>query len=276
MYNSQSINERLRNFAKENNISNVERARVILCLERVIARLMQDKYLFSKLIFGGGFVLYQVTDSLRFTTDVDAIISDQDKDKLIASVKEALKVDLDDGFWFGEVSISTLEISSGYGGLRFKIPYKAGLPHPNKSELSRLRRVQLDISTGVDLETFSKSSTINSTLDIYKNIEWNVYPLEFICAEKIHCLYSKGDLNTRGKDVYDLDMLLPKLDINELNHALDQTFINRSDDIKQLKKVIKDINPDYLRENFQKIMPHFTGADFDNKWKSILKIINKL
>lgn len=74
MYNAQSINQRLKNFAKANSISNIE---------RVIARLVQDEYLCSKLIFGGGFVLYKELGSQRFTSDIDAIISDTDKNKII-------------------------------------------------------------------------------------------------------------------------------------------------------------------------------------------------
>jgi len=83
------------------------------------------------------------------------------------------------------------------------------LPAPKGSELSTLRSVQFDISTGVNLESFSKKSTFDSTLEIFDDIQWQIYPLEFICAEKTHCLYSKGDLSTRGKDIYDLGMLLP-------------------------------------------------------------------
>jgi len=148
MYNSQSINERLRNFAKENNISNVERARVILCLERVVARLVQNDYLSSKLIFGGGFVLYKEVKSLRFTTDLDAVISGVEKEELVNKINQSLQLDLNDGFWFGEARVQKLEISSGYGGLRFKIPYKAGLPAPKDKDISKLRSIQLDISLG--------------------------------------------------------------------------------------------------------------------------------
>ena len=57
MFNTKSINDRLKNYAKKNGIKKVEMARVALCLERVIARLMQDNFLYEHLIFGGGFVL---------------------------------------------------------------------------------------------------------------------------------------------------------------------------------------------------------------------------
>jgi predicted nucleotidyltransferase component of viral defense system len=276
MYNSQSINERLKNFAKKNNISNVERARVILCLERVIARLMQNELLNSKLIFGGGFVVYKEVNSLRFTKDIDAIIYGTEKDQIIDEVKKALSIDLEDGFWFGDLRTEKLEISSGYGGLRFKIPYKAGLPAPIESEVSRLRSVQLDISVGANLEEFSRPSLLRPTLDIYSEVHWNIYPLEFICAEKIHCLHSKGDLNTRGKDVYDLGLLLPEIDIRDLELALAQTFKNRSDDITQLKASIPKIDTEYLKESYLKVLTDQSRLDFDKAWKIIVKCISKL
>lgn len=91
MYNTHSINDRLKNIAKEKGFKDVERVRVILCLERIIARLMQNSYLHDHLIFGGGFVLYKNADSHRFTKDVDAIISVIDDKKLVKLVKESLK-----------------------------------------------------------------------------------------------------------------------------------------------------------------------------------------
>lgn len=276
MYNTQSINERLRNFARENNIPNVERARVILCLERVIARLMQDEYLCSKLIFGGGFVIYKSIQSLRFTVDIDAVISGVKKEVLITKVNEALKIDLEDGFWFGDPRVKELEISSGYGGIRFKIPYKAGLPHPTDEELLRLRSVQLDVSIGANLEEVAKKEIMLPTLNIFAGVEWFIYPMEFICAEKIHALYSKGDLNTRGKDVYDLALLLPQVDKINLQNALSKTFKNRKDSLGNLHEAIYDIDTSFLCENYLKTFPESSQAEFSHKWNLLIKVIKEL
>lgn len=276
MYNAQSINQRLKNFAKANGISNIERVRVILCLERVIARLVQDEYLCSKLIFGGGFVLYKEVGSQRFTSDIDAIISDIDKKKIIEFVNRALNVDLDDGFWFGDVRIIELEIGAGYGGIRLKIPYKAGLPKPTEDEITKLRSVQLDIAVGLNLEDLAQKSDLNSTLDIYSSVEWNIYPLEYICAEKLHCLFSKGDLNTRGKDIYDLGILLPTLPLQELEKAIIQVFKTRGADASLLYKKILEVNQEYLLENFLKILPSLSSKDFDKSWDTIEETLNEL
>lgn len=276
MYNTQSINERLRNFARDNNIPNVERARVILCLERIIARLMQDKYLCSKLIFGGGFVIYKMLHSLRFTVDVDAVISGVDKKELITKINEALSIDLDDGFWFGEPRVKELEISSGYGGIRFKIPYKAGLPHPKEKELPKLRSVQLDISLGANLEDVARKEIMLSTLNIFSGVEWSIYPMEFICAEKIHALYSKGDLNTRGKDIYDLALLLPKIEKAKLKKALVKTFFNRKDSLNNIYENIVEIDTSYLCENYLKLFPESSKEDFKDKWRLLVEKIKVL
>jgi predicted nucleotidyltransferase component of viral defense system len=161
----------------------------------------------------------------------------------------------------------------GLEKLRLKIPYKAGLPFPKDKEIAKLRSVQLDISTGVDLEHFSKRSVLDSTLDIFQNIDWNIYPLEFICAEKIHCLYAKGDLNTRGKDVYDLSILLPQVKKNKLKQALKETFKNRGDELKLLKSLIENIDTSYLSENFTKSLDRLDIDDFKEAWDEILKYI---
>ena len=85
-------------------------------------------------------------------------------------------------FWFGDTRIIQHEIESGYGGIRFKIPYKAGLPNPSSSEIDRLRSVQLDIAVGVNLECFAKRSRLDSTLDIFSGVAWNIYQHDRIPA----------------------------------------------------------------------------------------------
>ena len=270
MYNSQSINDRLKNIAKKEGFKNIEKARIILCLERVIARLVIDKYLQEHLIFGGGFVLYKEAKSQRFTKDVDAIISGINNAKLIEKIVNCLKSDLNDGFWFGNSIIEELKTESGYGGLRFKIQYKAGLPFPNAKEMKALRRVHLDISIGVNLEKYAIDSTLTPILEIYDSIEWKVYPIEFICAEKIHCLLDRKDLNTRGKDIYDLDFLLSRSQDKKLIEAIQKTFLKRKFKIKSLHNTAIKIDTTNLKENFRKAQFKKINVDFHQCWNNIL------
>ena len=53
-----------------------------------------------------------------------------------------------------------------------------------------------------------------------EEISWSVYPIETICAEKLHALISHGDLNSRSKDIHDLAIFLPKADGKTLKEAI--------------------------------------------------------
>ncbi len=61
--------------AKESALS-INELRVVLALERVVARIEAHKVLREKLIFKGGFVLLKTFDNQRFTRDLDALAAD--------------------------------------------------------------------------------------------------------------------------------------------------------------------------------------------------------
>ena len=276
MFNAQTINDRLKNFAKQHGITDVTKARVSLCLERIIARLGQSDFLANHLIYGGGFVLYKESNSNRYTMDADAVVAGIGEEELIKEVNSCLSLDLDDGFWFGDSIIEKLQTESGYGGIRFKILYKAGLPTPSNQEKQKLRRVHLDISIGVDLTDIATKSQLTSTLDIYENIDWNVYPPEFICAEKIHCLLDRKSLNTRGKDVYDLNLLFNLVYDNKLIKAIKFTFQNRSFKTDSMYKLALEIDPENLKTNFNKSQFKNLSLSFDDCWNNVLLHLKKL
>ena len=57
-----------------------------------------------------------------------------------------------------------------------------------------------------------------------EDISWSVYPIETICAEKLHALLTHGDANSRSKDVHDLAVFLPKADAKTLGIAIKKCF----------------------------------------------------
>ena len=90
--------------------------RMVLALERVIARVEAHKKLAKHFVFKGGFVLLKTTNSDRFTRDVDALalgLSSKQVPKLMA---EALAKDLQDGLWFGDIKCKDLASQGPYGG----------------------------------------------------------------------------------------------------------------------------------------------------------------
>jgi predicted nucleotidyltransferase component of viral defense system len=275
MYSAAQLNDRIKNVARTLGVDDVNRVRTIVVLERIIARLVTNSFLKEHLVFGGGFVLFKELGSNRFTRDVDAIISGVSKEKLIQEVDIALKMDLDDGLWFERCDGVELETESGYGGYRFKIIYKVGLPKPSEKEKIKLRQIHLDVSIGVDLEDVALITSTKSIIPILDSIEWKIYPPEFIASEKIHCLLYRGSLNTRGKDVYDLPFILDDVKERDLATAINRTFQRREFFITSLYEVANEIDTHNLKENYKKILVQ-SKSSFEENWDKILSKLKKI
>ena len=269
MFNADQINFQIKKVAKELGIADVNRVRIILTLERVIARLMNNPFFKERLIFCGGFVLFKEWGTNRFTRDADAIINGVSKEQLIIEVNKSLNLDLNDGFWFGDTLIEEISTESGYGGYRFKILNKLGTS-PTIVEMKNLKRIHLDVSIGVDLEDVAQNVKINSVLDIFDPFEWKVYPKEFIAAEKIHCLLDRGDLNTRGKDVYDLSQVLEEIPVDQLVSAIKRTFENPHFGMSDFYNIANEIDTELLKENFNKAIIVSRKKNFEECWEIIL------
>lgn len=110
----------------------VNELRIVLGLERIVARLIQNKELEKHLIYKGGFVLLKSLGSDRFTRDLDALGVGIDKEDIIKLVPRALNADIHDGFWFGDVQIKPLDDQGEYGGLRFDCAFQIGDPQMDK------------------------------------------------------------------------------------------------------------------------------------------------
>ncbi len=61
------------------------------------------------------------------------------------------------------------------------------------------------------------------------SLSWRVYPVETTVAEKLHALLVRHSDNSRSKDIFDLNLLLPKCNPQILNNALAATFQYRKD-----------------------------------------------
>ena len=59
MFSADQLKDRIRKAAKDLGIEDVNRVRTIVTLERIVARLVTNKYLKDHLVFGVGFVLFK-------------------------------------------------------------------------------------------------------------------------------------------------------------------------------------------------------------------------
>jgi hypothetical protein len=231
---SEKSKDVLRALAKLSKVSvlSINELRVVLALERVVARIEAHKVLREKLIFKGGFVLLKSFDSQRFTRDLDALASDMPKAKLLSQVKEALDVDLDDGLYFAEPEMENLIDQGQYGGYRVRVPFQIGPLPADAHKIKKLSRVHLDVGFGDVILGKPKRTKMAPVIQAERAVSWKVYPIESIYAEKLETLVSRASANSRAKDLFDLVILFDQVKAStKLGSAIRKTFSNRETEL---------------------------------------------
>ena len=228
---SKEVLRALARLTKESALS-INELRVVLALERVVARIEAHHVLRDKLIFKGGFVLLKTFDSQRFTRDLDALATHMQKEMLFPQVKEALRVNLDDGLHFAEPELDDLVDQGKYGGYRIRIPFQIG-PLPTEPKKSmKLSRVHLDVGFGDVVFGRARRIKMPPAIQGEKPVSWKIYPIESIYAEKLETLVSRGSANSRTKDLFDLVVLFDEVKTRgRLGAAINKTFTNRKTEL---------------------------------------------
>lgn len=267
----QSLNDRIKNCAKETGAKDTNKIRTTLALERLVARFMSNPILEESLVFLGGFILYKEGISSRFTRDVDMISDHADHEFIKNEIIKAINTDIGDGFWFGDIIEEELLDDVLYGGLRLRPLYKAGLPSPSEEEKKKLRRIHLDISFQSLKDLSPRKIDLNSELKDYEALSLKVYPLEFMAADKIHATLSRDGLSTRSKDIYDLSKILNACDKEELKKSINTVFKKRDLEREMnLYESLKNLNTDSLKRNWHKVELLEVNASFETCWKEVL------
>lgn len=254
----------------------VNEVRIIVALERAIARLLRSRALEEHLIFKGGFVLLKTYQSLRFTRDGDALAVSIDKEKLKHLVSQALTVDLDDGLWFGDIQIFELEDQGRYGAYRFDCAFQVGKPDLKK--IHKLSRVHIDVGFSDQLPMKPPNQIMPSVLEKETPVSWKVYPMEYIIAEKLETLYDRGSANSRAKDIYDLIHLIPRCaDKKKVTDAIKLTFKNRETLLPTLfVEKADEFDKTILRAAWPGIKVFRQKLKFDEAWEALRKQLKDL
>lgn len=267
------IKNQLSTLAQKNKPLNVNELRIILSLERIVARLENCKNLKNKLIFKGGFVLLKVLQSDRFTRDLDALCRGITKEEAQKFILDALEVDLNDGFWYGEIRVDQLDKQGEYGALRFDCAFQIGDPPNEKSKFSKLSRIHFDIGFGD--KVLGKLTPIfsPSLLPDSEPLSWKVYPLEFIYSEKLETLVKRGSQNSRAKDIYDMTILFIKCaNRKDLLQAIELTFKTRETILPEsFLDFTKNLNLRHLKGSWISVQLADPDASFEDSWTLLLK-----
>ncbi len=274
----QKLNQKIKEVSQELGVGDVNRVRVILALERLVARLEANQFLAERLIFCGGFVLFHIAETGRFTSDVDAIASGVSREKIDQEILSAAEKNLDDGFWFKFVDIQELQAENGYGGVRYRFRYKIGELPTDERHFQQLSQLHLDISLGVSLGVRPNVQKLESIVKYHEPIVWKVYPLECIAAEKIHALISRRGASTRAKDIFDLSLILKRCqNIQDLIKAVESTFKRRGDSFpKSYYEEAIRYDVDLLARVWSKVQIPNRRVDFQKCWDNLLEEFKRL
>jgi predicted nucleotidyltransferase component of viral defense system len=252
--------------------SNLE---TVFLIERLVARLIADKTLHQRLVFKGGFVGLKVYESTRYTVDLDALLVKSNVDSTLKKVKENAESDLNDGVWFRFEDQVDLTTQGEYGGIRHV--YRAGIGEVLKN-LRKAQVINFDLGIGDPVTPGPQKEETPSLLASDEELNWSVYPIETIIAEKLHALVSHGDQNSRSKDIHDLAVFLPKADVTALKEAVKKCFEYRETDLPStFSHALKKLNTIRLERGWSSAIASIPDAPtFESAFEAVVKLVSKL
>lgn len=225
--------------------------------ERILERISLSKYR-GQIILKGGLLLTSIIgNDDRTTKDMDATLKGiplkkEDVEKVF---KEILSINTNDGVSFEITSIKDIRLEDEYGGYRLTI-------------LSRLDNnrtyVTIELTTGDAITPKEMKYNYNCIFE-NKKIPIMSYTIETVIAEKFHTIITRGLLNTRLKDFYDIYTLInsknDNINRNNLVNAINNTFKRRETDLnlKRINKIVEELQKD---KNLKKLWNNYTEENY--------------
>lgn len=174
-------------------------------LERFLYRLAVSPHASSFMLKGATLFTVWEQDPHRATRDVDLLGFGEDSAERLRGVfADVCRVSvLDDGMIFDPASIAVSDIREGqtYQGKRVRLAAKLGTARYT---------VQIDVGFGDALAAWDTQITMPTLLD-FPAPRLRAYPAEAVVAEKLHAMVQHGMLNSRMKDIYDVQALAARL-----------------------------------------------------------------
>ena len=216
------IKGRIKNIAKTNK-SDARILMRIYMMERFLERMAKSKYSENFIIKGGILITSLVGISLRSTMDIDTSIRGftLSQEEAMRIVKEISEINLEDDVTFRVKSVSGIMDEMHCPGIRLALDACMGI---------MVTPLKIDISTGDVITPEAVKYDYRLMLEERSIRVWS-YNLETILAEKLQTVMSRGVLNTRMRDYYDIYTLMLRYanEINQdiLRQAFDATCIKR-------------------------------------------------
>lgn len=275
MINIESIKAKIRNLAKNNNLSSQEVLQMFL-FERFLERLSKSDYKSNFVIKGGFLVSSLIGINNRTTMDMDSTIKGLPltEENITKVVNSIINIEVNDGIQFEIKDVNYIRESDEYENFRVSLVANIG---------KTKNPMKLDLTTG-DAITPREIEYSYPCIFHEKNIEVLAYPVETIIAEKYESIIKRNITTTRMRDFYDLYALYnlkkSEIDIDILSTAIKRTSSKResSQIMKISEEIIEDIQNDpYLTELWNVYVSenkYIGDLSFDNV-VDVIKIISK-
>ena len=194
-----SLRAKINNYAKEHGIL----AQVVLqnyMFECLLDRISRSKYVDNFVIKGGILVSSLVGLDVRSTMDMDTTLVHLSltEEKIKEIMNEIIALSSDDSVVFNFVSVEPIRKDDVYGGFCLRLDAKY---ETIETPLS------IDISTGDAITPEPMNYVYKRLFNSQNVIPLRSYPLETVLAEKLETIISRGILNTRPRDFYDVYIL---------------------------------------------------------------------
>jgi predicted nucleotidyltransferase component of viral defense system len=225
--------DKIKAFIKLKSSSNLIPVNIILrsiIFEFFLEKLALSHY--SKhFVLKGGFLVSSITNiELRTTMDLDVTLKSLSLNQKSMSkcLNEIIKIDTHEELSMELIKIEDIRNDADYPGLRATITVLFdGIKES----------IKIDFTTGDVMTPSEVDFHYKSILD-QRLIKLKSYNIETILAEKMETIYSRGILNTRMRDYYDV-YILWSLKQDSINNIVLKNAFNRTIEYRQTSKFIK-------------------------------------
>ena len=245
-------------------------------LERFLCRLAKSDYRTNFILKGGFLTSSLVGVAKRTTMDIDATATGFSVDP--STLKEALlsicSEDLQDGFRFLLDRIEDIREKDSYPGLRaYVMASFAPMTVP----------FYVDVTVG---DAITPKPVLQLFWSMFDDGDYELlsYNLETLLAEKLDTILSRGVLNTRPRDFYDIDLLWSRykksMDKEVFTKALHNTMSSRGNLmlLDRFEEIMDEVKSDEKMkqrwESYQKEYAFAAGRTFLEVCDSALELLN--
>lgn len=270
---SKQLKDLIRNLSKKKSAD----AQILLrnyMMERFLERVSISEYRNKFILKGGMLVAALVGVDFRATMDLDATIKGADVytgavKYIIANI---VSVPLEDGVVFRIKQVSEIMDEAEYPGVRVSM----------EAEFDGVRTpLKIDISTGDVITPREIQYSFKLMLED-RSIDVLAYNVETVLAEKLETVISRGIINTRMRDFYDIHILLKlykdTLDAKVLSEALKATAQKRETEyhLRDAQEIFGEVQNDIgMQKLWGSYQKKFSYAA-EISWEDVMRAVKEV